>query len=46
MFEKLKNELDVCEIRQEQTSFNRDEIENKVIFDNYLNNIQNIILQR
>ena len=45
MFEKLKNVLDVSEIRQEQT-FNREDIENKVLYNNYLNNIQNIILPR
>ena len=45
MFEKLKNELDVNNIKQEQV-FNRDEIENRVIFSNYINNIQDIIIQR
>ena len=45
MFEKLKNELDVSEIRQEQT-FNREDFENKLLYNNYLNNIQNIILPR
>ena len=45
MFDKLKDQLEVCEIRQEQ-AFNREEIEQKVLFNNYINNVQNILLQR
>ena len=44
MFNKLKDQMGVNVIKNEQVDIKS--IEDKVIYGNYVNNLQNIIIQR
>lgn len=44
MFDKLKNQMEVNVIKNEQVDVKN--IEDKLIYGNYMNNLQNILIQR
>lgn len=44
MFDKLKNQMEVNIIKNEQVDVKN--IEDKLIYGNYVNNLQSVLLQR
>ncbi len=44
MFDKLKNQMEVNVIKNEQVNVKN--IEDKLIYGNYVNNLQSVLLQR
>jgi hypothetical protein len=44
MFDKLKNQMEVNVVKNEQVDFKV--IEDKIIYGNYLNTLQNSLIQR